>query len=82
MNRGLGNLLRCLVGDKTTNWELLLAQAEFAYNNYVNRSIGKTHFEIVTGIQARGVSYLRDVIGEEKRSVVEEEFFLFYGVFA
>ena len=74
MNRSLGNLLRCLVGDKPSNWEVVLAQAKFAYNNFVNRSIGKTPFEIVTGMQPRGVSNLRDVAGEEKKSVAGEKF--------
>ena len=37
-NRSLGNLLRCLVGDKPKNWDLILPIAEFAYNNSVNRS--------------------------------------------
>ena len=74
MNRSLGNFLKCLVGDETHNWEIVLAQAEFAYNNSVNRSTGKTPFEIVTRMKPRGVSNLRDVVGEEKRSVVGEEF--------
>ena len=74
MNRSLGNLLRCLVGNKPSNWEMVLAQAEFAYNNSVNRSTGKTPFEIVTGMQPRGVSDLRDIAGEEKRSAAGEEF--------
>ena len=52
---------------------MVLAQVEFAYNNFVNRSIGKTLFEMVTGMQPREVSDLRDV-GEEKRSVAGEEF--------
>ena len=63
--------------DKPSNWEMVLVEAEFAYNNSVNRSIGKTHFEIVTGMQPRGVLHLIDVIGEEKRSVAGEEFFDF-----
>ena len=74
MNRSLGNLLRCLAGNKPSNWEMVLTQAEFAYDNYVNRSTGKTPFEIVTGMHPRGISYLRDVVGEEKRSTVGEEF--------
>ena len=45
---------------------MVLAQAEFAYNNSMNRSIGKTPFEIVTRMKPRGVSYLRDVAGEGK----------------
>ena len=41
VNRSLGNLLRCLVGNKPRNWEMVLAQVEFAYNNSVNRSTGR-----------------------------------------
>ena len=43
VNRSLGNLLRYLAGDEPHNWEMVLAQAEFSYNNFVNRSIGKTY---------------------------------------
>ena len=53
---------------------MVLAQAKFAYNNSVNRSIEKTPFEIVTGMHPRGILDLRDVVGEEKRSVAGEEF--------
>ena len=42
--RSLNNLLRCLVGDKPHKLELKLAQAEFAYNNFLNRSIGENTF--------------------------------------
>jgi len=49
VNRSLGNLLRCLVGENTRNWDLYLPRAEFAYNDSVNRSTGKSPFEIVHG---------------------------------
>ena len=75
MNRSLGNLLRCLVGDKPTGWDMFLAQVKFAYNNFVNKSTGKMPFEIVNGMTPRGVFNLRDVAaGEEKRSVEGEVF--------
>ena len=74
MNKSLGNLLRCLVGNKPRNWEMVLAQVEFAYNNFVNRSTRKTPFEIVTKMKPRGVSDLRHVPSEEKRSATREEF--------
>ena len=64
MNRSLGNLLICLVGDKQSNWKMALAQDEFLYNNSVNRSIGKTPFQIVTRMHPRGISDLRDVASE------------------
>ena len=74
MNRSLGNLLRCLVGNELHNCEMILAQALFAYNNSVNRSTGKTPFEIVTRTQPRGVSNLREIVGEEKRNDAGEGF--------
>lgn len=42
VNRSLGDLLRCIVGDKPRNWDLMLRTTEFAYNSSVNRSTGKS----------------------------------------
>lgn len=67
-------MLRCLVGEKTESWDLVLAQPEFAYNNSVNKSTKKTPFEIVTGVHSRGISKLRDISKEDKRSAEAEEF--------
>ena len=53
VNRSLGNMLRCLVGVKQGVWDLILSIAEFSYNNSVNRSIGKSLFQIVNGYSAR-----------------------------
>lgn len=50
VNCSLGNLLCCLVTGHTASWDLLLPQAEFAYNS-VNRSTERSPFEIVTGLQ-------------------------------
>lgn len=50
VNRSLGNMLRSLVGDNVKAWDLVLPQAEFAYNNSPNRSSGKTPFYIVYGM--------------------------------
>ena len=54
VNRSLGNLLRSLVGEEKKNWDLTLAQAEFAYNMSKNRSTGKCPFEIVYGVIPNG----------------------------
>ncbi|GKA00849.1 putative nucleotidyltransferase, ribonuclease H [Tanacetum coccineum] len=44
VNRSLGNLLRCLVGDHVKAWDQKLCQAEFAHNHAVNRSTGFSPF--------------------------------------
>lgn len=49
VNRSLDSLLQCLVGDHFRSWDLVLSVTEFAYNGSVNRSIGMSPFEIVTG---------------------------------
>jgi hypothetical protein len=38
VNRSLGNILRCLVSEHPKQWDQVLAQAEFAYNDSPNRS--------------------------------------------
>ena len=53
VNRSLGNLLRCLVGDHQGTWDLILPRAQFAYNNSVNRSTGMSPHEIVYGHKPR-----------------------------
>ncbi|GJU62752.1 transposon ty3-I gag-pol polyprotein, partial [Tanacetum coccineum] len=49
VNRSLENLLRSLIGDNAKQWDLILPQAEFAYNRSVNRNTGKIPFEVVYG---------------------------------
>jgi hypothetical protein len=58
VNKSLGNLLRSLVTEQGRQWDQILAQTEFAFNNSVNRSIGKIPFEIVYERQPRGIAEL------------------------
>jgi hypothetical protein len=53
VNRSLGNLLRCLVGENGQTWDTILPIAQFVYNNSVNRSIGMSPFEVVHGYKPR-----------------------------
>ena len=53
---------------------MVLAQVEFACDNYVNRSTRKTPLKIATRMQPRGISILRDIVGEEERSDEQEVF--------
>ena len=59
VNHSLGNLLRCLVGDKPKGWDLILPQEKFEYNNYVNRSTSKSPFQIAYGSNPRNSFELR-----------------------
>ncbi|GJZ94043.1 putative nucleotidyltransferase, ribonuclease H [Tanacetum coccineum] len=54
VNRSLGNLLRCLVGDHVKACDQKLCQAEFAHNYVVNRSTGFSPFQVVYFAQPRG----------------------------
>ena len=74
VNKSLGNLLRCLVGDSPGNWDLVLSQAEFAYNNSINRSIGMSPFEIVHGYKPRKPSDLIPLPQHARVSVSVESF--------
>jgi hypothetical protein len=44
VNRSLGNLLRSLVTKHNSQWDQILPQAEFSYNDSPNRSTGKSPF--------------------------------------
>ena len=54
VNRSLGNMLRCLVGDNLRSWDSVLCQAEFAHNHAHNRSLGFSPFKVVYGFVPRG----------------------------
>jgi hypothetical protein len=57
-----------------SQWDSILPQAEFAYNDSVNRSTGQSPFQIVYGMQPRGVYELRDLEQTTTRSASAEEF--------
>ena len=74
VNRSLGDLLRSLVIEHRSQWDQILAQAEFDYNDLVNRSTRKSPFQIVYGMNPRGVSKLIDLKQSEFRSSRAKDF--------
>ena len=52
VNRSLGDLLRCLVGENPNQWEAVVAQAEFAYYYSKNQTTSKSLSEVVYGKQS------------------------------
>ena len=73
-NRSLGNLLRCLAQQYGGSWDSILPQAEYAYNDSINRSTGLTPFQIVYGEHPRGVLELRDISQMERKSAQAQDF--------
>ena len=66
--------MRSLFGESLKQWDRVLAQDEFSYNDSPKRSIGMSPFQILYGMHPRGVCELRDLGQLEKRSVDGEEF--------
>ena len=67
-------MLRSLIEESLKQWDRVLAQAEFAYNDSPNRSTGMSPFQILYGMHPRGVCELHDLGQLEKRSANVEEF--------
>ena len=55
-------------------WDLALAQAEFAYNDTPNESARMSPFQIVFGMNPRGVYELRNLGKEDTIITIVEEF--------
>ena len=68
VNISLGNMLRSLVYEHPKQWDLALAQARFTYNVSLNRSTCMSPFQLVYGMDLRGVYELRDLEKQEKIS--------------
>ena len=74
MNEILGDLFRSLVTKHHSQWDHILPQVEFSYNDSINRSTRKSPFQIVYGIHPRGVSELKDMEQIEFISASAEDF--------
>uniref|UniRef100_A0A2N9H3H4 Integrase catalytic domain-containing protein n=1 Tax=Fagus sylvatica TaxID=28930 RepID=A0A2N9H3H4_FAGSY len=67
VNRSLGNLLRSFVGKNIRQWDLLLAQAEFAYNRSPSQTTGHSPFEACN--EAKEIKKLHEQI---RRSILKK----------
>lgn len=56
VNKSLGSL----IGEHPKQWDQVLAQAKFAYNDSPNRSTRQSPFHIVYGMHPRDVCELRN----------------------
>jgi hypothetical protein len=74
VNRNLGDLLRSLVTEHHSQWDHLLPQAEFTYNDSLNRIIWNSPFHIVYGMKPRGVYELKYSEKNKFRSASVENF--------
>ena len=50
INKSLGDILCCLVGDHAASWDQILPMVEFTYDSLVSRSTCRSPFECVTGV--------------------------------
>jgi hypothetical protein len=62
------------VTEQHSQWDRILPQAKFAYNDSINRSTGQSPFQIVYGMKPRGVSKLKDLEQNEFKSASTENF--------
>ncbi|GJR42971.1 RNA-directed DNA polymerase [Tanacetum coccineum] len=72
-NRSLGNLLRCLVGDKPKQWDVALPQAEFTYNWSNHSSTSHTPFFVVYGRNPFTPLNLAPMVGDGSVSAEGDE---------
>ncbi|WVZ70559.1 LOW QUALITY PROTEIN: hypothetical protein U9M48_019218 [Paspalum notatum var. saurae] len=72
VNKFLGNLIRCICGNKKGQWDLALSLAEFAYNNSEHRSTGKSPFSIVYTKVPRHVVDLLKLPSRENSDLFKE----------
>ena len=66
--------MRSLTAEHPKQWDQVLPQVEYAYNDSPNRSTGQSPFHIVYGMHPRGISELRNLGKEEMRSAEGEYF--------
>jgi hypothetical protein len=74
VNRSFVDLLRILVTKHHSQWDNILPQEEFSYNDSTNRRIGHSPFQFFYKMQPRGVLELRDSKQNATRSASVKDF--------
>ncbi|GJW38288.1 reverse transcriptase domain-containing protein [Tanacetum coccineum] len=72
-NRSLRSLLRCLVGDKPKQWDVVLSQAEFAYNRSNHSSTCRSPFFVMYGRNPFTPLDMAPMVGDGSVSVEGDE---------
>ena len=67
-------MLRSLIGESPKQWDKVLAQVEFSYNDSPKKSTGMSPFQILYGMHPRGVCQLHYLVQLEKQSAYGEDF--------
>lgn len=62
--------MRCLVGNYVKSWDSIIPQAEFAYNNSVNRTTKKAPFEAAYGHRPQ---HIHDLVLLPQETKVRED---------
>jgi hypothetical protein len=61
----MGNILRSVVNENPRQWDHMLSQDEFSYNESPNKSTWMSPFQILYGMYSRGVYELSNLGNQE-----------------
>ena len=67
-------MLKSLIGESPKQWDRVLAQSKFSYNDSPNKSTAMSPFQVLYGMHPIGVCEICDLGQLEKRSADGEEF--------
>ena len=72
-NRSLENLICCLSGNHHRQWDMVLPQVEFAFNNMMNRTTGKCPFEEYKNFTQKSLTISLRLSSLTKKRIIRRE---------